>query len=145
MKKNMVFSLILPTLLITCSMAFAESKILEMSSGKIISFSKILKTIVTQNTILSHLENKEITKIMERVSEDITDDLALNWRAYGIKDKMMLDHIENAIILPSYFSLKRALKQNEKNWLGKITLENVSGGSRMSMPKKEGFWNKLKL
>jgi len=41
--------------------------------------------------------------------------------------------------------LKRALGQNEKNWLGKISVEQISGAPRIQPPKKGGFWSKLRL
>jgi len=105
----------------------------------------IMSSIINQNTILSHLEEKEISKIVIQLSDDLTDDLTLNWREYEITDKMMLDHILDAIIFPAYFALKRALGQNEKNWLGKISVEQISGAPRIQPPKKGGFWSKLRL
>jgi len=105
----------------------------------------IMSSIINQNTILSHLEDDEISKVMMQLGDDITDDLTLNWKDYGINDKMLLDHIEDAILIPSYFSLKRALGQNEKNWLGKITVENISGGKQFQAPKKEGLLSKFRL
>jgi len=105
----------------------------------------ILSSIVNQNTILSHLDEKEISKLMILLSNDMTDDLTLNWREYEISDKMMLDHIMDAILFPAFFALKRALGQNEKNWLGKISVEQISGAPRIQPPKKGGFWSKFKI
>lgn len=104
----------------------------------------MMASLVNQNTILSHLENEEIGKVMMQFSDDITDDLTLNWRAYGIVDKSTLDFIVDSIIFPCYFALKRALEQNEKNWLGKISVENISNAPRMP-GKKDSFWSKFKL
>ena len=42
-------------------------------------------------------------------------------------------------------ALKRAEGQGEKNWLSKISVENISSVPRMSMNKKEGFWSKFRL
>jgi hypothetical protein len=42
-------------------------------------------------------------------------------------------------------SLKRALGQNEKNFLSKISIENISGGMRLPQMKKESFWSKFKI
>jgi len=69
----------------------------------------------------------------------------LNWKDYGIKDKMILDYIEDIVLFASYFALKRALGKNEKNWLGKITVENIMGGSRVAPPKREGLFSKFRL
>jgi hypothetical protein len=105
----------------------------------------ILNSHINQNVILSHLEEEQIKRIMLRISDSLIDDFTLNWRAYGIKNKTDLDVILDAILLGIYYSLNRALGQNEKNWLGKITLENLSSGSRLPMPKKEGILSKFKL
>lgn len=105
----------------------------------------ILRGIINQNTILSHLDDRMIGRLMMQFSDDLTDDLTLNWRAYGIKDKALLDHIENSILIPVLCALNRALEQNEKNWLGKISVENISNSGRTPIKKSGGFLDKFKL
>ena len=108
----------------------------------------ILDSHINQNIILTHLDEdrkKEISKIMNGLQNDLVDDLSLNWREYGIKKKTDLDTINDSILVNIYASLKRAEGQNEKNWLGKISVEQISAGSRMPSPKKEGFWSKFRL
>ena len=103
-----------------------------------------LSSVVNQNTILYHLENQEIGNIIVRLSNDIIDDLVLNWQDYGIVDKILLDSIVDAVIFPAFASLKRAWKQNEKNWLNKTVVESISSSPRPYL-KKEGVFSKLKL
>lgn len=105
----------------------------------------IMRSVINQNTILSHLEDSEISKLIIQLSDDIIDDLTLNWKYYNIQDKIMLDHIVDAIVFPAYLALKRALGQNEKNWLGKISVENISNAPRIPQAKREGFFSKIKL
>lgn len=105
----------------------------------------IMRSIINQNTVLSHLEEREVNKLIIQLTDDIIDDLTLNWKEYGIKDKIMLDYVVDSIMFPSYMALKRALEQNEKNWLGKISVENITNAPRMPQAKQGGFWNKLKL
>jgi len=105
----------------------------------------ILDSHINQNIILSHLELKEIQNIMESLSEDLVDDLALNWKRYGIEKKTDLDVVNNSIMINIYLALKRAEGQNEKNWLGKISVEQISGRGGMVAPKKESFWSKFKI
>lgn len=104
----------------------------------------IMRSVINQNTILSHLEDKQISKLMIQLSNDVVDDLTLNWRSYGVRDKSLLDYIVDAIIYPAYFALQRAWGQNEKNWLGKISVENISNGPRIQ-PKKDSIWSKIRL
>ena len=75
----------------------------------------------------------------------MVDDLSLNWREYGIKKKTDLDTINNSVLFNVYLALKRAEGQNEKNWLSKISVENISNNSRLPNMRKEGFWSKFKL
>lgn len=105
----------------------------------------ILSSIINQNTILSHLEDKEISNFIIQVSDDLVDDLAENWFRYGINDKRLLDHICDIILISSYAALKRAWKQNEKNWLNRAVVENINTSPRMMPQKKEGFWSRFKL
>ena len=103
------------------------------------------KGAINQGIILSHYEDWEIGNIMNVIQEDFVDELSLNWKEYGIKDKTDLDLINNIVLININAALKRALGQNEKNWLGKISIEQISGTPRMSRPKKESFWSKFRL
>lgn len=104
-----------------------------------------LKSIINQSTILSHLEIEDIGRLMEQLSNNICDELALNWKEYGIVDKTLLDSISNSILVPAYLALKRAEGQNEKNWLGKISIENISNAPKIQQPRKEHWYDKFKL
>lgn len=105
----------------------------------------IMRPVINQIIILSNVEEDEIGKFMNHLADTIADDLALNWKSYGIVDKNLLDHIIDSVIIPAFFNMRRSLRQNEKNWLGKISVENISSSPRINAPKKGGFWDKLKL
>jgi hypothetical protein len=109
------------------------------------NISFILKSQINQNIILSHLEEQEVRNLILSLSDDLVDALALNWREWGIKNKTDLDDINNCILVNIYMALKRALMQGEKNWLGKISIENISAGNRMPSMKKDSFWSKFKI
>ncbi|MBU0958578.1 MAG: hypothetical protein KKB31_01405 [Nanoarchaeota archaeon] len=105
----------------------------------------ILDSHINQNVILSHLEEEEIRKIMDGLQDDLVDDLCLNWKEYGITKKTDLDTINNSVLMNIFMALKRAEGQNEKNWLGKISVENITGQSRLPQIKKEGWLSKFRL
>ena len=105
----------------------------------------MLDSHINQNIILSNVDIKEIQSIMSSIQEDLVDDLALNWKRYGITKKTDLDTINNSILVNIYLALKRAQGQNEKNWLGKISVEQISGRGGMIAPKKDSFWSKFKI
>ena len=94
---------------------------------------------------MSNIILREIQNIMETLSEDLVDDLSLNWKRYGIEKKTDLDTINNSIMVNIYLALKRAEGQNEKNWLSKISVEQISGRGGMVAPKKESFWSKFRV
>jgi hypothetical protein len=105
----------------------------------------ILDSHINQNIILSNVEIEEIRSLMDTLQEDLVDDLSLNWKRYGIEKKTDLDVINDSILINIYLALKRAQGQNEKNWLGKISVEQISGRGGMLSPKKESFWSKFKI
>lgn len=103
------------------------------------------KGAINQGLILSHYEDYQISHIMDSIQQDFVDDLALNWKEYGIQNKTDLDLINNVVLINIDACLRRALGQNEKNWLGKISIEQISGMPRIPRAKKEGFWGKFRL
>jgi len=117
----------------------------KMNKKGIEKMSFILESHINQNVILSHLESDEIKSLITTLGDDLVDSLALNWREFGIQDKTDLDDINNSILMNVFFSLKRAEGQNEKNWLGKISVESIGSGQQMHSQKKGGFWDKFKL
>lgn len=123
-------------------MKIAEAKINKIGVDNIWF---MLDSHINQNVILSHLKENEISKIMGCIQNDLVDDLSMNWKEYGIQKKTDLDTINNSILVNIFLALKRAEGQNEKNWLGKISVENISGGSRLPSMKKESFFSKFKL
>jgi len=104
-----------------------------------------LDSFINQNIILSHLTNHEITNIMNALSKSLVLDLQLNWRQYGITKKTDLDVINDTVLINIYAALKRAEGQGEKNWLSKISVENISSTPRIAGSKKEGFWTKFRI
>lgn len=103
-----------------------------------------ISSIVNQNTILSHLEDPEISKLIIRIGDDIIDDLTLNWTEYGIDDENMLDIILDMVVIPAFLSLKRAYRQNEKNWLNKTVVESITSAPKIPN-KRESFLSRFKI
>lgn len=116
-----------------------------MNEKGVMKVEFVLTSFINQNTILTHLDDKQIAKWMIQVADDLTDDLTLSWREYGIKNKMDLDIIMDAVLNVIYCAYNRALGQNEKNWLKTMTMETVSSAPRIMAPKKESFWSKFKI
>ena len=105
----------------------------------------ILDSWVNNNVRLTHLSEEEISSLMRQLSKDLVKLIASNWRRYGITNKQSMNFIVSSVLGSIFCTLKRAQEQNEKNWLGKISFENLSGGSRLPPNKKEGFLSKFRL
>jgi len=105
----------------------------------------ILASHINQNVILSHLDEIEISRMMDTIGRDIVRDLSLNAKRYGIQKKTDKDIINNSILINIFLALKRAQGQNEKNWLSKISVENISSQVRLPSMKKDSFWGKFRL
>ena len=105
----------------------------------------IARSLVNQNTIMSSLDNREIGRLIIQVGDDLGDDLTLNWKEYGIKDKVKLDVIVDSILNPSFLALKRAKGGRERRFLSTVTTENISSSPQIPGRKKETLWSRFKL
>lgn len=107
-----------------------------------------LRGIINQNTIMSSLDPKEITRLMVQWADDLTNDLGIHWREYGIKNLASCDMIVNILIMNSFLALKRAqmgYTGNEKNWYGRIAFEKIGQNQQQPTSKKESILDKFKL
>ena len=104
----------------------------------------LLHSHINDNVRLSRLEASDIANRMKILGDDLVISLALNYHKWGIKKETHRDDINNAVLCNIFDVLKRAEGQNEKNWLGKISVESIAGGNKP--PGNKGGWlDKLKL
>lgn len=103
-----------------------------------------LNGLISNEIRFSTLDEKTIKQMMNSISDDLVDELRLNCYKWGIKNKTDLDSINDIILINIYACLKRAEGSGEKNWIGKISVENI-GRSNLPQPKKEGFLSKFRL
>lgn len=116
-----------------------------MNKEGIDKISYLLTSMINQNIIFSNLESKQINSILMGFSDNLVDNLALNWKIYGIQYKTDLDSINDTVLTNINAALKRSERQNEKNWLSKVSMETINRGSSNNFQKEGGFWSKLKL
>lgn len=105
----------------------------------------ILRGVLNQSTTLSNLDKEDVSKLTVQLANDITDDLTLNWKQYGINDKIFLDEVVDIMSFNCYFALKRALGMNEKNWLGRISVENITNSTKPVTPRPKSFLDNFRL
>lgn len=88
-----------------------------------------------------NIDRKEVRGIALQAVDDISLDIGLNWRSYGIKEASSRDLVINSLMALILITLTRSEEQGEKKWLGKVILESVHG--QQSLPKKkESSWEK---
>jgi len=104
-----------------------------------------VRSVVNQNTIMSALDERLINRLMIDFTDDIIDDLTLNWKEYGIKYKADLDRVEGICKRMALATLMRCLHGGERNFLGKTTVESINTAPRFMPQKKESFFSKFKL
>lgn len=104
----------------------------------------LLNSVLNDSTRLASTKEDKTSKIMIQFSNDVTRDLANHWREYGIMDMSMCDFIVNSMILPALLVLTRSEDRNEKNWLGRVSFENINPASQYK--KEKSSWiEKFKL
>lgn len=101
------------------------------------------KTIINQNTIMSNLSEEEISKIIISLSDTIINKLSMNWKEFEVA-KSDLDTVHNAIIVPAFMALKRAMREGEKRFL-KTSVRAVESYTSNSRPQQETSSDKIKF
>jgi hypothetical protein len=86
---------------------------------------------------------QEVRAIALQTSNDITEDIGLNWRMYGISDPAHKDIIINSLVTLILITLTRSEEGGEKSFLSKVVLESVGSGQKAK--KKTSVWEKFKL
>jgi len=86
-----------------------------------------------------HIKESEVREISLQIADDITEDIGLNWREYGILDPSTKDIIVDSLITLIFITLTRSEGGGEKNFLSRVILESV--GSQQKR-KQESTWSK---
>lgn len=86
----------------------------------------------------------EVRSLSLQISDDITEDIGLNWREYGIKEPSTKDIIIDSLVTLIFITLTRSEEGGEKRFLSRVVLESV-GATGGANKKKESLWDKFKL
>lgn len=109
-----------------------------MNEAGIERVSQILRPLMINTVRFTRLRSNTIKNFTFQIVDDLTYDLGKNWREYEIDDRSSCDHIVNSVAILVFSMLSRAEDQNEKNWAGKIVIENLSPNKTIG--KKEASW-----
>lgn len=102
----------------------------------------ILTARINKNTILSNLNEKEISRIMIDFSRDLIDLFFTNREDYEIK-KEHLDLLVRKVVDFVYISLKRAFEEGERSFLKQTErrTEVYKVGDEEKQGKLKSFWS----
>lgn len=116
-----------------------------MNERGIARVASMLIPFISDPIRFGNLGGREVRDIALQTINDITVDVGLNWREYGIKYSTTRDIIIDSCLALILITLTRSEEQGEKNWLGRVIVESISGGPKPQR-KKESWYDKyLKL
>lgn len=106
-----------------------------------------VQTIVNQITILSYLEDEEISHLLLFLADTLAKDLMLNKKRYDIKNPSARDIIFFSSISTSYVCMCRAKKGGERKfWKGSVqeihSKVEAGGGSKKGLFDKAMNWRR---
>ena len=111
----------------------------KMNEEGIATIASTLIPFINDPMRFGNISAVEVRAITLQIVDDITEDIGLHWREYGIKESTDRDPIVNAVMGLIFITLTRSEEQGEKNFLSKVVLESL-GAQRPK--KKESSWAK---
>lgn len=118
-----------------------------MNKIGIMALKTRLKGIVQQHTIMGDYGDAEIKNLSLRITNHITEDIGINWRKYGIKNRNVADAVVDVIGINILTAFKRAKDRSEKNFYKGLVYESIGsahgGGGKKG--EETSWWQKLKL
>ena len=87
----------------------------------------------------------EVRQLSLQIINDITEDIGLNWRDYGISNPSTKDIIIDSCLALVFITLTRSEEADEKRFLSRVILESL-GTKSPNRREDSGSWiSKLKL
>lgn len=117
---------------------YGEPLMNELGNSKIAS---MLTPFISDPIRFGNISEKEVRKLSLKIINDITRDIGLNWREYGIKNPSHKDLIVDSLLALIFITLTRSEDQGEKRFFQKVVLESLGGGTKKPS-KKESTWQK---
>lgn len=81
-----------------------------------------------------NIDEREVRNLALRIIDDITKEVGIRWREFGIQDSSSKDLIIDTLLALIFITLTRSEGQGEKNWLGRVVVESIGSAQK----KKQG-------
>jgi hypothetical protein len=111
-----------------------------MNEKGIARIASMLIPFVNDPIRFGDIQKAEVRDLSLRIANDITEDIGLNWREYGILEPSTKDIIIDALVTLIFITLTRSEGGGERSFLSKVILESV--GTQQKPKKKESMWEK---
>jgi len=113
-----------------------------MNESGIAKVASILIPFVNDAIRFGNISESEVRDIALQTVDDITEEIGINWRDYGIQSAAVRNLIIDSLMALILITLTRSEEQGEKNWLGKVVLESISAGGGQQKRRRESTWEK---
>ncbi len=98
------------------------------------------QALVNRVTVMSNLEDREISALMDFLADTLAKDLMLNRAFYDVRNSSTRDRVFYEVLATTFVCLRRAHGEGERKfWKGSTQEINTNIGG---MQKKQGFLSK---
>lgn len=111
-----------------------------MNQKGLSTVASFLTPIMNDSTRFGDIPAREVRDMTEDIVNQITEDLGLNWKEYGISDISKVNIIIADLIPIVRITLSRSEEGGERQFLSKVVLESI--GAAKQQKKKESGWLK---
>lgn len=111
-----------------------------MNEKGIARIASMLIPFINDPVRFGDISSSEVRDLALKIIDDISEDIGLNWREYGIKEPSTKDIIVDSLTALIFITLTRSERGGEKNFLSRVILESVGGNANNK--KKESAWQK---
>lgn len=110
-----------------------------MNEKGIARIASMLIPFINDPIRFGDIKESEVRDLSLQIANDITEDIGLNWREYGILDPSTKDIIVDSLITLIFITLTRSEGGGEKQFLSKVILESIGASHKK---KEESSWRK---
>jgi len=116
-----------------------------MSEFGVSRMSTIIIPFISDPIRFGNISGTEVRSMALQIVNDLTVELGIHWREFGIKHPAAKDLIIDSLMALIFITLTRSEEGNEKNFLSRVVLESI-GNNKKQQRGAESWWAKhLKL
>lgn len=105
--------------------------------------ASILIPFINDPMRFGNIREAEAKRIALQIVDDITTEVGINWREYGIRDPSYKDLVVDSCLALVFLTISRSVEGDEKKFLSRILLESVSGTKLPEKKSGDSIWSKM--